>query len=471
WRILIMAIAHRGKAFAMSWNRERINGVAIASAPEDYAAFEAIGLSEIPDARVLDMGCFDGFNTVLKFALYSNIREIVGVDPSEQALAYAASSTNDERFCWICANCESFDGAENSFDVVYFSHVFQHLQDKEAGLANVMRLLKPGGYVIIKTVDDSNKMSYPDPDNVMTRLFALYEQHTLPNTEHTRYTDRNNGSKCYTVLKHAGFTNIAIRTTLADTAGKSLEERRALYERCTYFRKRIPENCDPDVAHEIKSLLAASEQLFERDDYYYASTTFIVIAQKPNADGKMCCYQGPLFGSAIRPFGLAEAPARAENAVDGDETQTSPVWDIVPLVEADLGQIMAIELKSFPDPWTPIAYAMELRYNPQGTYVAAKDESGTIGGYVGWWLAEDIATIANIAVDPGIRRNGIGRLLLDYACKEAKENGCSVMQLQVRAQNDIARRFYAAMGFDELSMSHGYYTNPDDDAVILARPL
>ena len=455
----------------MSWNRERINGVAIASAPEDYAAFEAIGLSEIPDARVLDMGCFDGFNTVLKFAPYSNICEIVGVDPSEQALAYAASSTDDERFCWICADCESFDGAENSFDVVYFSHVFQHLQDKEAGLANVMRLLKPGGYVIIKTVDDSNKMSYPDPDNVMTRLFALYEQYTLPNTEHTRYTDRNNGSKCYTLLKHAGFTNIAIRTTLADTAGKSLEERRALYERCTYFRKRIPEGCDPDVAKEIKSLLAAWEQLFERDDYYYASTTFIVIAQKPDEGGTAKSYHGPLFGAAIHPLGLPKETLQADEAIGSGEAQARPVWGIVPMVEADLGQVMAIELKSFPDPWTPVAYAMELRYDSQGTYVAAKNESGAIGGYVGWWQAEDTATIANIAVDPNVRRCGIGRLLLDYACQKAKANGCAIMQLQVRAQNDVARRFYTAMGFEELSISHGYYTNPDDDAVILARPL
>ena len=57
----------------MSWNRQRIRSVAIDSATADYAAFEAIGLSEIPDASVLDVGCFDGFNTVLKFAPYGNI--------------------------------------------------------------------------------------------------------------------------------------------------------------------------------------------------------------------------------------------------------------------------------------------------------------------------------------------------------------------------------------------------------------
>ncbi len=451
----------------MSWNRDRIDGVAIASAPEDYAAFEAIGLSEISDAAVLDMGCFDGFNTVLKFAPYANIQRIVGVDPSSDALEIAATATDDARFEWKQSDCETYEGPESAFDVVYFSHVFQHLADKEAGLRNVYRLLKPGGYIVIKTIDDSNKMSYPDPENVMKRLFALYEKHTLPFTPHTSHTDRNNGSKCYTLLKHAGFENIAIRTTLADTSGKSLEERRALFERCTYFRKRIPEGTDPAVAAEIKSLLSAWEAMFERDDYYYASTTFIVIAEKPDHDNPAKTYHGPLFGKSENPF----AKQSRNDGQSASEGANEAAWKLATMTENDLGQVMRIELRSFPDPWTPVAYAMELRYNASGSYLVAKNASGTIGGYVGWWEANQVATIANIAVDPDIRRSGIGRLLLDAACNAAASRGCAIMQLQVRAQNDTARSFYAAMGFVEHSITHDYYTNPDDDAVILYKPL
>lgn len=459
----------------MSWNRKRIDGVALASAPEDYAAFEAIGLSEIPDAHVLDMGCFDGFNTVLKFAPYSNISSIVGVDPTEDALAIAHESTDDPRFSWALSDCETYDGPEASFDVIYFSHVFQHLADKETGLKNVLRLLKPGGFVVIKTIDDSNKMSYPDPDNVMRRLFALYEKHTLPFTPHTSHTDRNNGAKCYSLLKNAGFNNIAIRTTLADTAGKSLEERRALYERCTYFRKNIPEGTDAAVADEMRELLAAWEQLFERDDYYYASTTFIVIAQKPDPAGIPAHYFGPLFEGSKRTVPALAASARKFSGLtqpaEASDANANPEWHVEPLLEQDLGQVMRIELESFPDPWTPVAYAMELRYNSQGTYVIARNASGAIGGYVGWWEANGAATIANIAVDPHLRRSGVGRLLLEHACSHARDHGCAVMQLQVRAQNETARAFYSAMGFGEVAITHDYYTNPDDDAVILMRPL
>jgi len=45
------------------------------------------------------------------------------------------------------------------------------------------------------------------------------------------------------------------------------------------------------------------------------------------------------------------------------------------------------------------------------------------------------------------------------------------MQLQVRAANATARAFYAANGFSQMAVTHAYYANPDDDAIILARPL
>ena len=57
----------------MHWGRKEIDKVAVESATTDYEAFEAIGLEAIENAAILDMGCFDGFNTVLKFAPYDTL--------------------------------------------------------------------------------------------------------------------------------------------------------------------------------------------------------------------------------------------------------------------------------------------------------------------------------------------------------------------------------------------------------------
>ena len=265
----------------MSWNGERLRQVAIASAEEDRAAFEAIGLSSISRAHVLDVGCFDGFNTILKFESYDNVECVVGIDPSKHAIEDARQRSHDARFRWRRAQCETYEGDGIDFDLAYFSHSFQHLADKEAGLRNAFRLLKSNGTIVIKTVDDSCKISYPDPDNIMRRLFALYEEHVLPNTPHTRFTDRNIGSKCYALLKHCGFTDIKVGIAFVDTVGRSADQRHDLFDRCSYFRGNVPQGVSPIAAAEIRELLSRWEDMFQSEDYYFASPTFMVVAQKP----------------------------------------------------------------------------------------------------------------------------------------------------------------------------------------------
>lgn len=442
----------------MTWNKERIDRVAKASASADFLAFEAIGLSEIPQARILDVGCFDGYNTVLKFSAYENASQIVGIDPEAAMVDEARSRTQDCRFHWSNVSFEDYeDPDQKGFDLVYFSHVFQHLPNKQDAARKAFELLNPGGFCVIKTIDDSANVSAPDPERLMKRVYALYEEHVLPNTPHTRNTDRNNGSKCYGLLKDAGFENIAVRTLASDTANKTSEERAQLFERLTYYRKNVPDCVDPTIASQIHSLLHQWEELFQDASYFFASETFVVIAQKPS-EAPCTTYQGPLFTTT--------APGLIK-AVQGNENG----WSLRPMVEADLGQVMDIEIRSFPDPWTPVAYAMELRYNSRASYTVAVSAEGTIGGYVGSWEADGVATIANIATDPKLRRSGIGRKLIDFACSQAYDHECNAMQLQVRAQNTSARSFYAAMGFNEMGYSQHYYTNPDDDAVILVRML
>ena len=433
----------------MGWGKARIDQVASDSAACDFAAFERIGLDAAEDACVLDMGCFDGFNTVLKFSCYANIAAVVGVDPEAGALAEARSQTCDARFSWEQGDAESWAGQAESFDLVYFSHVFQHVRDKAAALANAWRLLKPGGHIVIKTFDDSCKLSWPDPEHVMRRLFALYEAEIAPRTPHTRHTDRNNGQKCPALLAGAGFSDVNVTIHTTDTLGKTRAERMDLFERFTYFRKNVPDGLPEGIAREQARLLDAWRALFERDDYYHCSNTFMVTARKPKAGE-----EGTRSGAA------------GTNAADSPFT-------LSPMTETDLGQVMAIEAGAFPDPWTPLAYAMELRHNPAARYVVACGDDGRIAGYIGWWEAAEtgLATIMHIAVSEHARRKGLGTLLLEHACVQAAASGCTAMQLHVRAANGSARGLYTHTGFTETGIAAGYYSSPADDAVHMLRPL
>ena len=389
----------------MAWGKGQIAKQALRTAPEDYAAFEAVSLAGRDGVRVLDVVCFDGFNTYLKFAPYAGVARVVGVDPLPEAVAEAAArAAGDARFSFVCSLFEDYEPeAGERFDLVYFSHVLQHLPDAQAALAKACRLLAPGGFVVVKTTDDAAKLSYPDPEQVMRRLFGLYERHVLPNTPHTACTDRYNGEKCYTLMRRAGLGNVTVRQFAADTCGKSREERRALFERCVYFRRNVPACVDGSVADEIRALADAWGALFDQDDYYFVTQSFVVIGQKPQEGAPPWKYAGPAFGSAPEalpkmhdaqaealpcdgpPLAPAEASARPP----------APAVAVRPLAEQDLGAVMAIEIASFRDPWTPLAFALDLRHNPCAHYTAAFTESG-LAGYLGWWGAPEGAAIVQL---------------------------------------------------------------------------
>ena len=94
----------------MAWGKGQIVKQALRTAPEDYAAFEAVNLAGRGGVRVLDVGCFDGFNTYLKFAPYAGVARVVGVDPLPEAVAEAATRTaGDARFSFACSTFEDYE--------------------------------------------------------------------------------------------------------------------------------------------------------------------------------------------------------------------------------------------------------------------------------------------------------------------------------------------------------------------------
>lgn len=72
-----------------------------------------------------------------------------GVEPSEWAVAEAQRRGLDLRV----GTLDSVDLAEESFDVITLWDVIEHLTDPAAELEKVRRLLRPGGWLVIHTMD------------------------------------------------------------------------------------------------------------------------------------------------------------------------------------------------------------------------------------------------------------------------------------------------------------------------------
>lgn len=131
----------------------------------------------------------------------------------------------------------------------------------------------------------------------------------------------------------------------------------------------------------------------------------------------------------------------------------------------DIDGIVAVENRSFTVPWSKKMFLDELA-NPLTTYyVAVQDE--VIVAYAGLWIIGDEAHITNIAVDPCYRGCRIASGLMDIILALAAEKRLCGITLEVRAGNIAAISLYKKFGFEVEGRRKGYYSDNQEDALIM----
>ena len=117
-----------------------------------------------PGDRVLDVGCGTGDLTIEAKKITGPDSEVIGTDASvemiEVAQRKAGRSGMDIQF--QVEAIENISFPNNSFDVVISSLMMHHLPDelKVKGLAEVFRVLKPGGRILIVDIESSSGGSW-----------------------------------------------------------------------------------------------------------------------------------------------------------------------------------------------------------------------------------------------------------------------------------------------------------------------
>lgn len=141
---------------------------------------------------------------------------------------------------------------------------------------------------------------------------------------------------------------------------------------------------------------------------------------------------------------------------------------IRPMRVEDIDAVLAIEEQAFPTPWSRRAFYTEITENNLAHYVVVELD-GIVVAYSGMWVILDEAHMTNIAVHPLYRRMGIGSLLLQEMLNRARNLGASRMTLEVRVSNAPAQRLYERFGFVKRGLRRRYYTDTQEDAIIMWR--
>mgnify|MGYP000144320563 CR=1 FL=1 len=126
----------------------------------------------------------------------------------------------------------------------------------------------------------------------------------------------------------------------------------------------------------------------------------------------------------------------------------------------DLLRVVEIEDASYSFPWSFSLFARELE-NPFSLFFVWEEE-GEVVGYACYWLVEDEAYLANIAIDPSWRKRGLGRRLLEDSLKRVRKMGAGEVVLEVRRGNRVALSLYRSVGFKVVGRRPRHYEDGED---------
>ena len=175
---------------------------------------------------------------------------------------------------------------------------------------------------------------------------------------------------------------------------------------------------------------------------------------------------------------------------------------------SDVPRVIEIERLAYPSTWPPSAYRKELQDNRWAHYIVLRDkqlveaqtaitqpqevekprknrlfplsllpnrpavtvpspELTSIIGFAGLWLMVDEAHITTIAMHPDFRAKGLGEFMLVNLIDIAYSIGAKWVTLEVRVSNYVAQNLYRKYGFREAGLRHRYYSDNQEDALIM----
>lgn len=140
------------------------------------------------------------------------------------------------------------------------------------------------------------------------------------------------------------------------------------------------------------------------------------------------------------------------------------------MLESDLDEVLAIERRVYPTPWSREGFRHDLEENPFGWNVVVRD-SGRVIAYACLWIVDDRLMVNNIAVAPERQGSGMGTLFLAAILREAVSRGCREATLEVRPSNHRARRLYDRAGFVATGVRRDYYQDTHEDAIVMTKVL
>ena len=134
--------------------------------------------------------------------------------------------------------------------------------------------------------------------------------------------------------------------------------------------------------------------------------------------------------------------------------------------ESDLPAVMEIEQSSFSCPWEETSFREGLQQGNRYIYFLVIRHHQNPIAFINFWVVEDDAHIANFAVSPDYRNQGVGKYLLAESLIYIRKLGGNHVSLEVRVSNIPAQHLYRQFEFRIVDVREKYYMDNREDAYV-----
>jgi ubiquinone/menaquinone biosynthesis C-methylase UbiE len=227
-------------------------------------------LAARPGERILDVGCGPGFYVRELLDEVGPQGSVVAVDASPDMLALARQRCDGfENVMFHEGNATALPVDDGEFDAALCVQVMEYVPDPGVALAEMFRVLRPGGRVLIWDIDWATVWCHSEEPVRMRRVLSAWDEHLVHPS-----LPRRLGAH----LRGAGFADVT--ATGHSFATVDYDDESFAVMMLNMAADFVPGRGGV-TGDEAAAWLAEQRDLAERGEFFFEGTQFCFTARKP----------------------------------------------------------------------------------------------------------------------------------------------------------------------------------------------